>query len=403
MLAHRFPYPPNRGDRIRAYHLLKFASEHFEVSLACPTHEAIATEDYSHVHSLVSDLSVTGIGRFTKYRRAAVSAARGASLSEGFFSSPKLTQSIRNWHAQRPFDALLVVCSSMYRYRKLAKLCQVPTVVDLVDVDSQKWRQLAAETPGMMRHVYHLENKRTSRIERDIASGADAIALTSTQEAELFRQSSGSTALAHGISNGVDTHYFRTNPHRGERNSGEVKLVFTGVMDYQPNVEGMIWFCRHIWPKITSQVPASLQIVGRNPTAAVLALGSIHNVEVVGEVPDVRPYLDAADIAISPLLLARGIQNKVLEALASGLATVVTPQSAEGIAAVSGVHLQVAATAEQFAESVIALARSQTARLQMGSVGREFVEQHHSWTAQLSQFKHLLDSACNRAPAIKHL
>lgn len=403
MLAHRFPYPPNRGDRIRTYHLLKFVSQHFDVSLACPTHEPIKPEDYSHVDLMVSKLFVAEIGRITKYRRAALSAATGASLSEGFFSSPRLSKTIRAWNAAQPFDALLVVCSSMYRYRKLAKLCHVPTVVDLVDVDSQKWRQLAEESIGVMGHVYHLENKRTLRIEREIAQGADAIALTSTQEAELFRQCCGTEVAAHGIGNGVDTNYFRTNSERALRSSESLKIVFTGVMDYQPNVDGMVWFCREVWPQITSQISAALQIVGRNPTSAVIALGAIENVEVVGEVPDVRPYLDAADISISPLLLARGIQNKVLEALASGLATVVTPQSAEGIAAVSGIHLQIAADAEEFAESVVALARNQTARLQMGSLGRQFVEQNHSWDAQLAQFKQLLDHACSRAPAMaKH-
>lgn len=394
MLTHRFPYPPDRGDRIRAYHMLKYLAEHFDVTLGCTTHEPIAAENLTYLRELVSGLLVSSIGKWTKYRHMVRSVVSGTSFTEGYFHSPLLTKSIRALHAQTPFDALLVYCSSMYQYRALAGLGNVPTIVDLVDVDSQKWKQLASGTKGLRSQIYHLETHRVCRLEKLIASTAYSVALTSPQEAELFSSTVGGQVAAHSISNGVDTNYFRARNSTLQRERLPVNLVFTGVMDYPPNVQGMCWFCREIWPQIIGSLPAKLKIVGRRPTAAVRELANIDGVEVVGEVPDVRPYLAAADIAISPLLLARGIQNKVLEAMASGLATVVTPQSAEGIDAESGVHFQIASTAGEFAMAVIALARSRASRLSMGLAARELIERSYGWPQRVAKFRELLDQAC---------
>lgn len=399
MLTHRFPFPPDRGDRIRAYHVLKFLMEHFDLTLACTTHEPIAAGDLAHLRELVSGLLVAPIGKWTKYRRAAQSVATGASLTEGYFRSPSLARSIRTLHTQTPFDALLVYCSSMYQYRTLAGLRNVPTIVDLVDVDSQKWRQLASGTLGLRSKIYRLETQRVCQLEKSIATTAYSVALTSPQEVQLFSSTVGEQIVAHGISNGVDTNYFCAQNSAQLCEQLPINLIFTGVMDYPPNIQGMVWFCRDIWPQIVSSLPARLKIVGRRPSASVRELANLDGVEVVGEVPDVRPYLAAADIAISPLMLARGIQNKVLEAMASGLATVVTPQSAEGIDAESGVHFQIAATAHEFAMAVIALARSRTTRLSMGLAARELIERSYGWPQRVAKFRELLDEACSPPPA----
>ncbi|OYW12184.1 MAG: hypothetical protein B7Z55_18490, partial [Planctomycetales bacterium 12-60-4] len=286
--------------------------------------------------------------------------------------------------------------SSMFQYRKLAGLENVPTVVDLVDVDSQKWKQLSRDSTGLKRQIYRLETNRTHRLEEKIASIADSIALTSSQEAGLFSASVGGSAPAIGISNGVDTNYFRINASRQTRRDQPVQLVFTGVMDYPPNVEGMRWFCKDVWPLISKRLDVNLKIVGRRPTQAVRELGSLDGIEVVGEVPDVRPYLDAADIAISPLLLARGIQNKVLEAMASGLPAVVTPQSAEGIEADSDVHFAIASDATEFADAVVLLGRSLEMRQEMGVAARQLVAQKYSWHARLEKFLEIIEQACSK-------
>jgi polysaccharide biosynthesis protein PslH len=349
-----------------------------------------------HLRSLVSDVMVGSIGKWQKYRQAAYSVVSGASITEGYFYSQSLAASIRKLHLQKSFDALLIYCSSMFQYRRRAGLQAVPAIVDLVDVDSQKWKQLSKDAHGPMRSVYRLETQRTLRLEQRIATTAQSIALTSPQEADLFCRSTGNGATAFGISNGVDTNYFRINASRQTRQSNTIKLIFTGVMDYPPNVEGMRWFCKEVWPLISKRLKASLKIVGRRPTQAVQDLGSIAGIEVVGEVPDVRPYLDAADIAISPLHLARGIQNKVLEAMASGLPVVVTSPSAEGIEAENGVHLRVADSATDFANSVVRFGLSSDLRVTVGAAARELVENHYSWPAKLNMFRDLIEQACSK-------
>ena len=394
ILTQRFPYPPDRGDRIRSYNLLRFLANHFEVTVGCTTHEPVPAVNLAHLRELVSDVIVGPIGKWTKYRRAAQSVFAGASITEGYFHSPLLAKSIQKLHTRKPFDALLVYCSSMFQYRKRAGLENVPAVVDLVDVDSQKWKQLSVDSVGLKRQVYRLETNRTHRLEQTIASVADSITLTSVQEASLFSSSVGGHVTAFGISNGVDTTYFRVNDARFSKQQLPIQLVFTGVMDYPPNIEGMRWFCRDVWPLIIKRLDVNLKIVGRSPTQAVCKLGDIEGIEVVGEVPDVRPYLDAADIAISPLLLARGIQNKVLEAMASGLPAVVTPQSAEGIEADSGVHFEIAENAMEFANAVVLLGKSIQSRLDMGTTARKLVEQQYSWPAKLEKFRDLVDQAC---------
>lgn len=406
MLTQRFPYPPDRGDRIRSYHLLQFLANHFDMTLGCTTHEPIAPAHVAHLRDLVSDVAVFSIGRWTKYRRAAQSVAAGASITEGYFHSPALTKSIRASHAKKPYDAILVYCSSMFQYRQRSGLHHVPTVVDLVDVDSQKWRQLASGSSGLKRHVYRLETTRTSCLEQSIASSAASIALTSHLEAGLFDATVGrnvaGNAAAHGISNGVDTSYFRMPETRHAPPNSPIRIVFTGVMDYQPNVEGMLWFSKHIWPRVVKHIPANLKIVGRRPTQAIRELANIEGIEVTGEVDDVRPYLGAADISISPLLIARGIQNKVLEAMASGLPTVVTPQSAEGIEARSGVQFHIAEEASEFADAIVSLAKSPQARQAMGAAARQLVEQQYSWPARLEKFRELIDQACSNGANGSH-
>jgi polysaccharide biosynthesis protein PslH len=396
VLTQRFPYPPDRGDRIRSYNLIKFLADYYDITVGCTTHEPVAGECLDHLRSLVSNVMVGTIGKWQKYRQAAFSVASGASVTEGYFYSPPLAASLRKLHLQSPFDAVLIYCSSMFQYRQRGGLQAVPAVVDLVDVDSQKWKQLSNDTSGPMRSVYRLETQRTQRLERTIASTARSVALTSHQEADLFCRTVGNGATAFGISNGVDTSYFRTNASRQIRQSDTIELIFTGVMDYPPNVEGMCWFCRDVWPLITQRLRARLKIVGRRPTQAVQELGRIAGIEVVGEVPDVRPYLDAADIAISPLHLARGIQNKVLEAMASGLPVVVTPPSAEGIDAENGVHLQIADSAAEFANAVVKFGLSRDLRGTVGAAARELVEDQYSWPAKLNMFRDLIEQACSK-------
>ncbi len=228
MLTQRFPYPPNRGDRIRAYHLLKVLSQHFDVSLACTTDEPITQSQRDFIQQFVRELAVVPTGSLTRTRQAAFSAALGHSLTEGFFHSSRLARTIRDWHRCEPFRALLIFCSSMFSYSQAADLARIPQVVDLVDVDSQKWAQLSKSAGLPKKWLYALEARRVMALEKRIASQADSVVLTSPDECELFARTVGHFDNVHPISNGVDTDYFRVPGNRSLRRSQHVQLVFTG-------------------------------------------------------------------------------------------------------------------------------------------------------------------------------
>ncbi|XZE54253.1 TIGR03087 family PEP-CTERM/XrtA system glycosyltransferase [Planctomycetaceae bacterium SH139] len=398
MLTHRFPYPPNRGDRIRSYNLLKVLSEHFRVTLGSTTDEPVHQHELDHVQSLCDDLFVAPLGNIRRFGRALGSFAVGNSITEGMFASRQLARQINRWHEKTPFDAVLVFCSSMYPYVDKKSFAGVQRIVDLVDVDSQKWRQMNRQARGPKKFLYGSESKRVRKLEQRIADRTDAVALVSDSEADLFHRTVAVSKPSFGISNGVCTNYFTPRPqaaiHLPPKTlcSTTLSLVFTGVLDYAPNVEGIVWFCRNVLPKLSGVIDVQLSVVGRRPCRQVLELGSIPGVKIVGEVPDVRPHLHQADVAISPLKLARGIQNKVLEAMAAGMPVVVTPESAEGIDAVSGEQFFVADTVEAWCETLSRLASDPVLRTTVGTSARRLVKSEYSWSARMAKFVAIVNS-----------
>jgi sugar transferase (PEP-CTERM/EpsH1 system associated) len=377
-LVHRVPFPPNRGDRIRSYHMLKFLAERAEVSLATLADEPLEAGTRQRLDSICSRVAIEPVGR-SRWLRAAASMASGRSATEGLFRSPRLARTIRAWSRETRWDAVVVFCSSMVQYLDLPELAGVPAVVDLCDVDSQKFFDYAAHARGLKRQLYRLEGRRLRRVECSLAGRVQAITLVSEAEANLFR-SFCPNDRTHAICNGVDLEYYQ--PAEGDGRPG--RCVFVGAMDYQPNIEGVVWFCDQVWPQVIAARPdATFAIVGRNPAPAVRRLASLPGVEVIGSVPDVRPHLAEAQIAVIPLLIARGIQNKVLEAMAMSKPVIASPQAIEGLAAEPGVHAAVAAAPADWLEQLQFLFADARARRDLATAGRLFVEHQHGWRACL--------------------
>ena len=386
-LAHRFPYPPNRGDRIRSYNLLRVLADHFDISLGCTSDEPITEEQISHVKQFCSQVFVYELGKWNRRIRGGTALLGSKSLTEAMFHSPQLHQQIHSWQQADKFDQIVVFCSSMYPYVDNEAFGNTPTIVDLVDVDSEKWSQLATERSFPMSWIYGREARAVRKLESKIGDSSKLVTLVSESEAQLYRDLIKPSCPVSGISNGVDTEYFQPGPSSAKApTNNTVHLVFTGVLDYTPNVEGMIWFCKEVMPRLRDHGDFQLKVVGRRPTASIQELSQIDGVEIVGEVPDVRPYLHAADIAISPLKLARGIQNKVLEAMACGLPTVISPQSAEGIDAIPGREFWIAEDDEQWIKVLADLSNDQNQSFNTGKLARDLVVNHYSWSAKLVAF-----------------
>jgi sugar transferase (PEP-CTERM/EpsH1 system associated) len=383
-LAHRVPYPPDKGDRIRSYQLLRWLSRRATVHLACLADEPVDASVREVLARTAARVEFVPVGR-SRWARALASLALGGTASEGAFASRALANVLTGWGRETCFHAAVASASSLVPYLRLPALRRTPAVVDLVDVDSQKWLDYAAASGWPRSWLYRLEGRRLRRVEQGLPNWTHGVLLSSETEKALYRRfAAGGQVVA--LNNGVDLDYFRPLPP-----AAEPRCVFVGALDYRPNVDAVCWFCEEAWPEIRRRRPeATLALVGRQPTAAVSALGAIDGVEVVGQVPDVRPHVGRAAVVVAPLRIARGVQNKVLEALAMAKATVASPAALCGVRAQPDRHLLAATTPAEWVAAVTRLFDDADLRARLGGAGRRYVEEQHRWERCLEPLSDVL-------------
>ncbi len=396
-LAHRIPYPPNKGDKIRSYHELRALVERgHEVHLLAFADDL---NDLSHQVDLARSCASVEIvplhARWAKLRALGNLVTR-RPLSLGYFASRKMRRLVKRAVAEHDFDAVFVYSSTMAQYvpRELASR----TVVDLVDIDSEKWRDYACRASPLKSRLYETEWKRLRRYEYEIVSRFANTVVTTTREAALLDKLDEFTRRARlrVITNGVDRDFFQ--PAGKPPNPVPPRLVFTGAMDYYANIEGVRYFSERILPLVRASEPeAEFFVVGSNPTEEVIELGRRPGIVITGFVQDVRPYLRRATACVAPLRVARGVQNKILEAMAAGKAVVATPEAVAGLRVVDGEHVMVAGTPQAFADAVLEVIRDEKLRESLGMRARNFVEVEHDWGPLLKKLLELVEAAGARA------
>jgi sugar transferase (PEP-CTERM/EpsH1 system associated) len=384
-VVHRVPFPPDKGDRIRAYNLVCQLSRQADIHLVCLADEPVAPGTEENLGRVCDRFAIHPVGFWRRRLGMAGSLLRGESASQGAFASGALGSTIDEWTRHTRFDAVLTSASSMVPYLRGLRAKGVPCVIDLVDVDSEKWLEYSRTKRGPLAWLYHLEHRRLRRLEEQLTSWARAVTLVSEAEADIYRRF-GKPGNVAAVANGVDLDYFK--PPLVSAESG---CVFVGALDYYPNVEGICRFGREIWPQIANQrASITLKLVGRQPTSAVRHLTRIPGVKVPGQVPDVRPYLAASAIVVVPLRIARGMQNKVLEAMAMGKVVVASPEALQGIDATPGVHVIKASTQVEWIDAVVELDKNPALRRRIGTAARQYVEENHRWTTCLEPMSELL-------------
>lgn len=390
-LTHRLPYAPNRGDRVRAFHLLRQLARWARVDLVSLVHD---DEEAAHVEeidkSLVASITVGRVTHLSNKARAALSLATPVPTTHTMLRAPGLSDQIANVVSRARPDVVICYCTGVGPLTDTPSLAGVPLVLDMVDVDSEKWAALAEVTAAPLSWIYRREAHTLSRYEAEIARRARCTTVVTPRESGAL-QRLAPEARIEVVPNGVDRQPLSRPP--GDRRTSNV--VFCGVMNYQPNVDAVVWFAEQIWPGIRARKPeATFTVAGSDPDRRVRQLAALPGVEITGAVDDVRPYLWRATLSVAPLHTARGVQNKVLEAIAAGLPAVVTPVVAAGLPHQVQPACAIADTVETFAARVLELLSADqaerdalVARADLGAL---------SWERSLVPFRTIVEEAAAR-------
>ena len=391
-LVHRAPWPPDRGDRIRSWHmfeaLAKLAPVHVAALADNEQDAAIAREKMA---PLCTSLAIE-VRNVSRPVALALAVLRGEPVSNRLFKNAALARHVDALIRGGSITHMVGLSGQVAQY--LPASFDGPVLMDFVDVDSAKFATYAEQDRRQPLHWVHQREARVlGAYEAKVARRVDASLFVSEAEAALFRRRSGLRVdKVRAVENGIDTARFDPALTFDAVDDGEGPLaVFTGQMDYRPNIDAVRWFAADILPLVRQQHPdARFAIVGRAPTDEVRALAKSPGVIVTGEVPDVRPWLAAADAVVAPLLLARGVQTTVLEALAMARPVVASAAAAEGIDAVAGEHLLVADGAEAMADAVGTLFDDRAAAASMGQAARARMIARYGWDARLAPLRELL-------------
>ncbi len=396
-IAHRMPWPPDRGDKIRSYHMLRWMTERAPVHVAAFVDQL---DDWKYAEALEAVTASTILEPRTvpmwKAGLRAVSTGRPVSLAA--FDSPSMRRKIERLVKREGIETIHVFSSQMAQY--VPKRFQGRVVMDFGDVDSAKFERYGTEGRGPMAWINRREGRLLADYERRVAQRAHASLFVSEAEAALFRQRSGAERVI-AVGNGIDLDRF--DPKAADIAPLEISpqgplIVFTGQMDYRPNIEAVESFAETTLPQLRAQFPsACFAIVGRAPAPEVKALAKRSGIIVTGEVPDTRAWLAAADLVVAPLRIARGVQNKVLEAMAMGRPVLASAAAFEGIDAEAGVHLEVANSASEEAELAAGLLGDPARCEAMGRAARAHVARRYRWDTQLSPLSELLNLKDARA------
>ena len=390
-LAHRIPYPPNKGDKIRSFHILKQLSRSYRIHLGAFVDSPHDWRYVDEVSKLCGETCFTGLDPFTARLRSLKGLLQGQPLTLPYYFDRKMQGWVEKVVAETGVSRAFIFSSAMAQYvrRPLAESMQC--VVDFVDVDSDKWRQYSQKKNWPMSWVYRREAQTLLAYDRKVAAEADAAVFVSAAECELFTRLAPETKQRVScIENGVDVSYFTPEiPYENPYSGSEQVLVFVGAMDYWANVDAVTWFARDIFPRIRERIPAAcFYIVGSQPDEAVQRLENLPGITVTGAVKDIRPWLAHSNMSVATLRIARGVQNKVLEAMAMGKPVLATTAATEGLDYEPGSGLMVSDEAAELASLAVGLLSGSPVS---GNRLRQMVCNRYSWENNLAGIERLLE------------
>ncbi len=397
-LVHRLPYPPNKGDKVRSYHLLKHLLKNHRVYLGTFIDDPDDEQHISLLQTLSADMYVARLNPSLAKIRSLNGLLAGDPLTLRYYRDAGLQSWVDRTCHTESIDAAVIFSSAMAQYVEDKQ--RMPIIIDFVDVDSAKWTQYAPKHRWPMSWLYRREGDTLLSYEREMAALAARSFFVTDAECALFaRHAPESAVRVEAICNGVDADYFSPDSRRGSPFSDDQQaIVFTGAMDYWPNVDAAKWFVDDIFPDILASNPqCRFYVVGRNPTPEVVALAS-KNVVITGTVADVRPYLQHAAVVVAPLRVARGIQNKILEAMAMERPVIAQTECAAAVDAEIGTELISAGSTDDFVMRIQEQLKDTTLGNNIGKAARARVIARYSWDAHMSGIDRYLGPPVSSEP-----
>ena len=392
-LAHRIPYPPDKGDKIRSWRLFQRLTERYRVHLACFIDDPHDWRHTEYLQSLCESAVFVSLDPKLAKAKSLIGLFTGEALSNQYFRSDEMMRAV-DAIRRRPLAAEIVFSSTMAQYVR-TEVGARPRIVDFCDADSEKWRQYAEEASAPLSWLFKREADKLAHAETSIINWADLTLAITEEEAGVFNHRGGVNKSVQWWSNGVDADYFdpalKLPPI-----TDAVDIVFTGAMDYAANIEAVLRFVENAWPKVLKTAPqASFAIVGARPAKAIRALQRQEGIIVTGRIDDVRPWLAQAKLVVAPMRVARGLQNKVLEGMSMAKPVVATPEAATGITFAGREALCIEDNADAMAARIVELLGDPEERRRIGEKARTAVVSDYGWDVQLDRFEQLLAPIIN--------
>ena len=396
-LAHRIPYPPDKGDKIRSYHLLAGLALRYRIFLGAYVDDPSDWRHRGALEALCEEVRLAYISRGRKLARMAYGALSGAPMTLACYDDAAMRRWVSRVCAERGIRRAFCFSGGVAPLLDETSGGDVARVVDFVDVDSSKWSDYAATRRWPTSAVFDRESRLLLAAERRLGAAADASVFVSEKEAALFNSLAPElVARTSFVNNGVDARYFAPDARGADPYADRDRtVVFTGAMNYWPNIDAVVCFCDEVLPGLRRLDSRwRFCIVGSNPDRLVRALSGRHGVHVTGRVDDVRPWLGHAVAAVAPMRVARGVQNKVLEAMAMAKSVVASPQALEGIDVSPGLHVAVAREPQEWIREIVALGAG--THVVDGLAARDFVVREHAWSRSVERLASLIERDASR-------
>ena len=386
-VSHKMPYPPDKGEKIRAYNELKYLCRFFEVHLCSFVEDQKDLKGAKELKKICKSVDAISLSKSVKRLKALLAILSKKPISIEVFYSKTLQRVIKRKIRHENFDVAFCFSSSSAKYDFL----NTKIITDFVDVDSQKWFQYSKKTKGFMSWLYKREEIKVFEYEKKVFKKSDISLFVSEKEKESFVKKIKTDKNIYVVPNGVDFNHFKPQKKHKNNEKDNFNLLFTGNMDYFANEDGVLWFVKKVMPLLRKKCPKiKLYVVGSNPSKRLRTL-KLEDVVITGYVDDIKEFYDLSAVFVAPLRIAQGVQNKILEAMSMEKPVVATLKAYEGLEAIPYKEILLAQNEVQFAEIITYLLFNPDKRKRIGENARRYVLKKHNWDKNMAILKYLIE------------